>query len=323
MEKTWVVLTLQLAICVALVVMPLTAEPHHAPVTISAPTVVAASLAAQIDALPGEPLRAGATADADQARDDVLTGRSVAAVDVDLRRNRATLFVSSAQGAGLSRAVGDVVRAAAAPFAVTVVTDDVAPLPDGSAGQRGLRLTVAAAVVLGLALAAAATWRWGPVTDTWSQAVRRVAFVVGGATLLGWCLSVGAAHLVGGPVLGWWTVLAATAVATAAATLALNAVLGAAGIGLAAMVFVVSAVPLARVEHPLLLPTPWAQVTPWLPHGAGLDAARQVAWFAGAEVARPFLVLAGWVVVSCAVLAVARRERRLAGVEWRRAATAR
>jgi hypothetical protein len=85
----------------------------------------------------------------------------------------------------------------------------------------------------------------------------------------------------------------------------------------------VSAAPLARVEHPLLLPTPWVQLTPWLPHGAALDAARQIAWFDGAGTPRPVLVLIAWLAVSCVVLAVSRRERRRAGVDPRSVATAR
>jgi hypothetical protein len=79
-------------------------------------------------------------------------------------------------------------------------------------------------------------------------------------------------------------------------------------------VFVLTAAPLVRADHPWLLPTPWSEVTPWLPHGAALEAAGQVAGYGGAGTARPVAVLLAWVVVSLVTLAISRRERRRAGV---------
>ncbi|MCL3818524.1 hypothetical protein [Aeromicrobium wangtongii] len=319
---TLAVLALQLAVCLVLLIVPLHSEPHRAPVTISGPAVVADSLARQVRERSGGPLDAGAVTTAREARADVEQGRAVAALAIDLRLNRATLFVSSAQGAALTDAVSRVVGAVAAPFAVDVTTQDVAPLPDGSAGQRGLKIAVAAAIAFGLVFAILVTWWRGPVADEWSHAALRIASAVGAAAITSLAIAVVAADQVGGSVLAWWGVLALAMLATSAATLALAAVLGVVGVGVATLVFSVSAAPLARIEHPLLLPAPWGQVTPWLPHGAGLDAARQVAWFDGAAFARPLAVLAAWLVVSCIALAVARRERRRAGVQWRSPATA-
>ena len=312
-----VVLVAQLAICLTVLLVPLEPALHAAPVTISGPPVVTSALADQVNAGPGHPLDAGTATDAQQARDDVEQGRAVAAASIDLRLDRTTVFVSSAQGRVLGDSVTALVRATAEPFGSAVTTEDVAPLPTGSSGQAGLRLVVVAAVVLGLGIAVAVTWRRGPVADTWAEALRRMGSAGGVAALASLALATLAAHHVGGGVVGWWSVLWLAAVATSAATLALEGVLGVAGIGLATTVFVAMAAPLARIEHPLLLPGPWSVVTPWLPHGAGLDAARQVAWFDGAGAARPVAVLTSWLVVSCIVLMVARRERRRAGVVWR------
>jgi hypothetical protein len=320
---TLVVLGLQVVVCLVLLVVPLDGEPHRAPVTISAPAVVADSLAAQVDRRAGRPLEAGAVTSADQARRDVQRGRAVAGLVIDLRLNRATLLVSSAQGEELTAAVSGVVGAMAAPFAVDIRTEDVAPVPPGSAGQRGLRIAVAASIILGLLFAIVVTWWRGPVADEWSHAALRIVSAVGVAAAASLALAVDAANQVGGSVPGWWCVLGLAMLATSAATLALAAVLGVAGVGLATLVFIVSAAPLVRIEHPLLLPAPWGGMTPWLPHGAGLDAARQIAWFGGDGAARPLTVLGAWLAVSCVVLAVARRERRRAGVEWRAAAMAR
>jgi len=311
-----VILMVQLAACLAVLLVPLEPALHSAPVTISGPPVVTSALADQANAHADHPLDAGTAVTADDAREDVEQGRAVAAVAIDLRHDRTTVFVSSAQGEALGVAVTALVRATAEPFASTVVVEDVAPLPAGSSGQSGLRLVVVSSVALGLGIAVALTWRRGPVADTWAEALGRMGAAGGIGAGGALAIATFAAHQAGGGVGGWWLVVWLTAVATSAATLALEGLLGVAGIGLATTVFVVTAAPLARVEHPLMLPAPWGPVTPWLPHGAGLDAARQVAWFGGAGAARPIAVLVSWLVVSCVVLAVARRERRRAGVVW-------
>lgn len=313
------VLGLQLVVCVVLLIVPLGNDPHRAPVTISAPAVVATALAEQANSRDRTPLDAAVAASPEQARRDVEQGRAVAAVVIDLRLNRATLLVSAGQGEALSDAVSSEVRQLAEPFSATVTTRDVGSGPAGSAAQRSLRLLVGAAVLMGLGIAMAAAWWDGPVTDTLQQGARRILFAVAVTAVGALSLALVAVDQLGGPLAGWWLVLALAGLATSGATLALAGVLGAAGIGLATVVFVVSALPLARVEHPLLLPTPWREITPWLPHGAALDAARQIAWYDGVGAAQPLVVLASWVVISCLVLAVARRERLRAGVVWGRA----
>lgn len=316
---TALVLTVQLAVCLVALLVPIDRSPHHAPITISGPAVVATALADQADGRPGDPLDATPAKDARAARDDVEQGRAVAALAIDLRLDRATLFTSSAQGAELTDAVVGVMQVLGEPFAVTITRQDVAPVPSGSAGQAGLRLATGCAVLLGLGIAIAVTaWR-GPVADTWRAAVRRMLFTAAVAVVSSGILAVVSAWRVGGGVPGWWAALVLIVLATSAATLALEGVLGASGIGVATLTFVVTAAPLARVQHPLLLPDPWGAVTPWLPHGAGLDVARQVAFLDGPGPVRPWLVLVAWVLVSCVVLAIARRERRRAGVVWRRA----
>lgn len=305
--------------CLVLLIVPLGGGPRHAPVTISAPAVIASSLADQANARADGALDVGVATSAVQARRDVEQGRAVAALVIDLRLNSATFLVSSAQGETLTKEVAAIVRGMAEPFAVKITTIDVAPLPKGSAGNDGLRLFAVGAVVLGLAIAIVAAWLRGPVTDTWSHALRRIRYVVAAVGLTSVALAFLASGQVGGPFIGWWAVLGLTMLATTAATLALAALLGVVGLGIATLVLVVSAAPLARIDHPLLLPTPWGEVTPWLPHGAGLDAARQIAWFGGSGAARALMVLAAWLTVSCVVLAVARRERRRAGVVFSRA----
>lgn len=308
------VVALQVLVCVALALMPLDDDPHHAPVSFAGPPIVADALADQAGTLRGEPLAARAVASPERARSDVEHGRAVAAVVVDVRLGTATVLVSEAQGDVLTTAVTALARTMAEPFAADVIVKDVAPVPSGSAGQRGLRLIAAGAVVVGLGIAVGVTWSRGPVADTWPEAWRRVGIAVGVTVVASLVVATIAAHAVGGSLLAWWVVVSLTVLATGSATLALEAVVGVAGIGVAVTVFVVSAAPLIRAEHPLLLPDPWGLVTPWLPHGAAIDAGRQVAFLDVSDAARPVVVLLSWTMVSCVLLAVARRERRRAGV---------
>jgi hypothetical protein len=309
------VVSLQVAMCAALLLIPLDREAHRAPVSVAGPAIVADSLADRANALDGRPLRAESTSSTTKAREDVVQGRAVAAVVVDVRLGTATVLVSSAQGEALTASVVRVVRSMAEPFAAQVTIRDVAPLPSGSAGQAGLRLVVACAVLVGLILAITLTWRRGAVADTWREALRRVAIAGGISAAASWGVAVVAADHVGGEITGWWLVAGLTMLATGSATLALEGLFGSAGIGLATLVLVASAAPLARVEHPLLLAEPWRTVTSWVPHGAALDAGRQMAFFGGAGSLRPLTVLAGWVAVSYVLLVVARQERRRAGVD--------
>ena len=58
---------------------------------------------------------------------------------------------------------------------------------------------------------------------------------------------------------------------------------------------------------PELLPGFWRAVGPLLPPGAGGTALRNVAYFDGAALARPLLVLLAFAAVGAALLAVSRR----------------
>jgi hypothetical protein len=313
---TAAVVVTQVVVGLLVALMPSGGTPHEVPVAISGPLILATSMADQADQSTGAALDAHAVASADDAREEVRRGTVVAAIDIDLRRDRATLYLASAQGEQVTRAVGSSVRAIAGPFGVTVTTRDVVPAPDVWGASWALRVLVTAAVALGLALAVVMTWRRGPVADTRPESLRRVLVVVGSAAAASVVGAAVANVWIGGSWVGWWTVLALTAIAVGGLTLAFESVLGVAGIGLSVTAALATAAPLVRVDHALLLADPWRSVTPWLPHGAALDAVREVAFFGGAGLLRPVTVLLAWTLVSYAVLVVARRERLRAGVRW-------
>lgn len=303
-----------MALAVAL--LPVGGDPHRVPIAISGPLIVASSTADQADRRADEALEAHPVGSAAAARREVRDGTVVAAVDIDLRRDRTTLFVASAQGEQVTRAVAASVRPIADTYGVTVTVTDVVPAPHVWGSSWALRVLAAAAVSLGLGLAVLVTWHRGPVADDRRESTWRVLVVVTSTSLGAAVLASVAATWIGGTWAAWWAVLALTAIAVSALTLALESVLGVAGLGLATTAAVATAAPLLRVDRADLLAQPWRAVTPWLPHGAALDVFRDVAFFGGATVMRPLLVLGSWVIVSMAVLIVARRERRRAGVRW-------
>lgn len=311
-------MAVQVVVALSLVLLPLGGGPHRAPVAISAPPIVASTLADRSVQQSGGTLDAHPVSSARQARDEVREGVVVAAIDIDLRRARATLFVASAQGTRVTDSVAASIMAATDSFGTKVETVDVVPLPDVRGAAWALRALVALAVAVGLGLVVVVTWRRGPVADTRPEGLRRLLGVVVSAVLGGAVLATIATSWIGGSWPGWWGLLALTSASISVLTLGLESVLGVAGLGLAVTATVATGAPLLGADRADLLAQPWRSVTPWLPHGAALDAARDIAFFGGPSSVdvRPVLVLAAWTVVSWVVVVVARRERRRAGVRW-------
>jgi hypothetical protein len=105
--------------------------------------------------------------------------------------------------------------------------------------------------------------------------------------------------------------------ATAAAgfvTTALQAAFGILGTGVAILLFVVVANPSSGGPFPTeLLPEPWQTVGPYLPTGAATSAIRDIAYFPAAPLAKPFLVLGGWIVVGAVAALLLSRGRHSPG----------
>jgi hypothetical protein len=117
-------------------------------------------------------------------------------------------------------------------------------------------------------------------------------------------------------------IAALTVVASGAATAGIQAAAGPAGTGLVILVFVIlgnsaSGGPFARP----LLPGLWRTIGGVLPPGASVDLARSALFFDGADIARPILVLAGWIALG-AILALALGGRIMDPVDTEAAAAA-
>jgi hypothetical protein len=291
-------------------------KPHHIPLAVVAPAPQAGQLAAQLNALPGSPVRATVVADEAAARERLRHNTSAAALVVDATGNTDTLLVSSAAGTSVQSAVQAVVERAEAAQQRGVRTVDVVPLQSGDGrGLTGFYL-VLGWIVGGYLVAALLGVAKGARPATLRRALFRLGAVVPYALLSG----LGGALIVG-PVLGaltghFWALaaLGALLVFTAAAvTMALQVLFGVLGIGLTVLLFVVLGNPSAGGAYqPALLPPFWRAISAALPNGAATAAVRHIVYFDGYAVAGPILVIAGWalagVVVALAAAAWWRRD---------------
>jgi len=110
---------------------------------------------------------------------------------------------------------------------------------------------------------------------------------------------------------GSWLGIAGVAglavVAVAAPVAGLAGRLGPPGIGIGALLMMVVANPWSGVASaPELLPEPIGVIGQWLPTGAAGSALRSVAYFDGAAVGGPLVVLAAWAVAGLALVAAGR-----------------
>jgi len=129
---------------------------------------------------------------------------------------------------------------------------------------------------------------------------------LGGLAAVG--LVAGAIGALPGPFLALAGVAALTVLAIALPATAFARVLGPAGVGLAALLFFLIGTPgSGNATAPELLPGFWRAVGPLLPPGAAGDALRGTAYFDGAAVGGPVLVLSAWALAGAALLLLARR----------------
>ena len=280
-------------------------DPHEAPVTIVAPAVVGQALAARADA--AGTLDASATQDRREGVDRLESGAATAAVVVDLATERDLVLVPGSQDPQLTAAVVAHVRALSASLGRTLDVEEVPPRAS-VLDRRVVDLAPLVAVAAGMLGVAALAWWRGPQAHTTQDGIRRAAASVVLSAAVGLALAIAAAT--SGPWLGWWLVLGATALAACAVTQALLSVLDVWGLALAVAVLLLTALPALAGTDPWQQPVAWRSVTSWLPHAAGLDAARAVAFRQGSGVATSLGVLVAWVAASFATSALARRERR-------------
>jgi hypothetical protein len=279
--------------------------PHHVPVLIAAPSVVAASLAADASSMPDQPFDAAWTEDEAEARTAVRDGTVVAAVLVDLRKTRDVVLVNARADGELNDAVVDRIASVERTHDRTVEVERVAVAGSDGAADR-VRWYVVLSGLLGFGFVLVVSLVRGPVARSTTLGVLRLvglaAVSVAGVTLL---QLLPATRLPGNDlaVIG---LAALYAITLGVITLAVEALAGLVGLAAVAAAYFVFATPLLSGTSHYLLPPPWPTTAPLMPVGAVQEALTYVAYFDPGGAVRPTLVVTAASVVAVAVLVLAR-----------------
>jgi hypothetical protein len=294
------VLLLQLGFILSYVAAFHAPRPHGVPVAVVVPAAPAESarIAASLDSLPSRPLRASPVTSPAQARQQVVTAASSAALIVSPAGRVDTLLVASGGGTSVAEAVQQVITQAEGARHRAVTIADVVPLQAGDArGLTGFYLVIGwmvggylAASLVGVASGSRPANARRAVIRLASMVPYAIASGAGGAFIVGPLLGA----LTGHSMALWW--LGALIVfASAAFSMAMQTLFGVVGIGIAVLIFVVVGNPSAGGAFQLrLLPPFWRAIGLVLPNGAGTDAVRRIAYFGATGITRDLCVIAAW-----------------------------
>ncbi|WP_367574253.1 ABC transporter permease [Streptomyces griseoaurantiacus] len=228
-----------------------------------------------------------------------------AVLDVPSGGQRLTLEVSGASGATVAELLADAGKRVGTATGTNVEVKDLKPLQRGDPRGLAIFYVSLAAVIIGFVGAIQLSVHAGALNP-----VERIAFTAAYALLGGFAIAavvdwlLDAVHL---PFLESWLILALTMFASGMVFTMFNTLFGRWAMlptwGL--MVLLGNPSSGGAVSWPLL-PSPLGVIGRWLPPGASVNAQHTAVYFAGHQHAFPFLVLAGWALVSCTVFLVWR-----------------
>jgi hypothetical protein len=111
-----------------------------------------------------------------------------------------------------------------------------------------------------------------------------------------------------GPLLGLWAIAVLAILSIATPSAGIIGLLGPPGTLVSFMIFLMLGNPASgAASAPELLPDPWREAGQFLPSGAAASAIRNIAYFDGAALAKPLIVLAAWVLIGVLLLVVVDR----------------
>lgn len=280
-------------------------EPHQIPVIVVAQGEVAGQVVEQLNAIPGQPLKASASDDVRVALESLRKGDTSGVYVVSAADSHDFAVVASGGGTSVATAVEDLFDAAAKQHDRTVSIQDAVPLDPGDArGLSGFYLVIGWAVG-GYLFAAMLGVAKGSRPATLPRAAWRLGATVPYALASG----LGGA-VIAEPVLGalnghFWSVAGIGVLVTLSAatvTIALQTLFGVIGIGLTVVLFVILGNPSAGGAYQApLLPPFWRAISSYLPNGAGTEAVRRIVYFDGHGVMHPIVVLAAWIIGGAAL----------------------
>ncbi|AWT47041.1 MULTISPECIES: ABC transporter permease [Streptomyces] len=235
-----------------------------------------------------------------QARQALDEQQVFAVFDVRDDGRTVVLDLSSASGVSVAEVLADTAPAVGERTGVRVTLRDVKPLQEGDPRGLAIFYVSLAAVIIGFVGAIQLSVHARALTP-----VERIAFTAAYALLGGFAVAATVDWLLGAlelPFVESWMILALTMFAAGMVFTMFNTLVGRWAMlptwGL--MVLLGNPSSGGAVSWPLL-PSPMGVIGRWLPPGASVDAQHTAVYFPGHQRAFPFLVLAGWALVSCAV----------------------
>jgi len=280
--------------------------PRDVPLALVAPPQAAQQLAAGLEKAQPGAFAITTAASQDEAR-ELIRNREVYGALV-VGADGLQVDLATAASPAVAQIVTGVGQAIATQAGVTATIEDVVPTTKDD--PRAVGLTAGALpIALGGVMAGVAITL--AIAGTW----RRVGTMALFAVLAG-CAMVAVLQFVFHTFTGSYPVTSAAAIlgifATGMTVLGLEQLLGRVGIGLAALVVVVVGNPLSGLASaPEMLPQPWGAIGQFLPPGATGTLLRNVAFFDGAAIAKPVLVLTAWLALGLVTFWIgARRSTR-------------
>ncbi|MCZ4118203.1 DUF3533 domain-containing protein [Streptomyces sp. H39-S7] len=294
--------------------------PHRIPAAVVAPAQVSGTVVEQLNALPGDPVKAVAVADEAEARRQIMNRTVDAAILINPAGKTDTLLVASAGGPSVSQTSTQIAQSVEKTQHRQVAVIDIkAPNKEDGRGLSSFYLVIGwvvggylTASILGVAGGARPVNRHRTAIRLGTLALFSVVSGLGGAIIVDPVFSALTGHF-----LALWGIGALVVFAAAAVTTALQTLFGIVGIGLSILLFVVMGNPSAGGVYPAsLLPRFWSAIGQSLPPGAGTTAVRNTVYFGGSATAGPLWVLAAYALggVIVAMVTVVVRDRRAGAV---------
>lgn len=275
--------------------------PRHIPAAVVGPPVSRAKRAAFVAGMEralGTSLDLRSYGTYGQAREAVEEQRVFAILRV--RHGRPVMDVSSASGASVAELLAREAPAVGARIGMPPVVRDINPLQRGDPRGLAIFYITLASVVVGFVGSTQLTVHAAGLTPG-----RRIATTAAYAMLGGFSIAAVTDWLLGAlrlPFAESWAILALTMFTSGMVFVMFNALIGRWALlptwGL--MVLLGNPSSGGAVSWPLL-PSLLGAIGRWLPPGAAVNAQHTAVYFGGHQHAFPFLVLAAWAAVACAV----------------------
>lgn len=272
--------------------------PRQVPIAVVAPAPVVDELSGQLAAVAGEEAFEVTSLEDRAAAQRAILDREVYGAVV-VGADGGEVLTASGASPAIAQTLAQLAAAAPEQVGGPLPVTDLAPLPEDDPRGAGLGAAVLPLVIGGIASGAAA-----------GVAVRgrgrQLAAVTTLALAGGLVLTALVQLWLGGLPGSFWAnsaVLALGILGIAAPALGSVRLLGTPGIGLVALPMVLLGSPLSGAQSaPEMLPSGWGTLGQLMPPGAAASAVRSVAWFDGASVTAPLIVLALWAAAGLALL---------------------